>query len=187
MKNSQTETLVKQPYKAVISVPSLDCDKTLKGKLAASFDTGYGIPQVVQIPTEYPLILDISKDTQHINVTFLHSEDERDIADGKILVAPDIAYNVEVDTNSIIETRIHGCYCLNDMIRVNFKLTYVNTILFQAQGEPLIETIGPKTRGDTSPLHQRISPTHPTKNKEYKYDEAMLHDYTHRVITQKLG
>ena len=190
MKPSNTEIVVKQPFKAVISVNGLDCDPALKDKLVISLDSGAGgLPHISTIPTTHPIILDIAKDCTKINAKFLHSDTEQEIASGYITVAPDIAYNVEVDTYNRIETRASAGFTLNDNLGVNFKITYINTILFEERGEPelLRETLGPATRGDTIPLHQRIAPKHPVRNKVYNYDEAMIHDYTKRVITKKLG
>ena len=150
-------------------------------------DSGSGMTNLVELPTSYPIILDIEKDLQDIRVIFYLAGDEKEICSGNLVVPADIAYNVEINTSSRIHKRIYGVYALDDMLGVDFKLTFVNTILFEKQGEPLPQTIGPKTRGDTTPLHLRISPSHPRKNKVFKYDEAMLHDYTCRVIERKLG
>ena len=187
MNLSNTATKRKQLYKAVISVTNVDCDKTLTGKILLGLDSGNGIPNLVEIPTGYPIILDVDKDLQRINATFYHVDDEKEICSGTLIVPADVAYNVEINTTGRIYKRIYGVHALNDMLGVDFKMTFINTILFQEQGDPLPQTIGPQTRGDTTPLHLRISPSHPRKNKVFKYDEAMLHDYTCRIIDRKLG
>ena len=187
MKASNTATIRKQPYKAVISVIGVDCDRTLKGKIMIGCDSGTGIPNIVECPTSYPIILDIGMDLEKINVNFYHLDDEKEICSGDIVIPADISFNVEVNTTTRIRKRIYGVHAVDDMLGVDFKVTFINTILFEKQGEPLPQTIGPNTRGDTTPLHLRISPSHPRKNKVFKYDEALLHDYTLRVIDRKLG
>ena len=187
MKLSNTCTLRKQPYKAVISVANVDCDRTLQGRILMGCDSGYGESNLVSLPTSYPVILDVDHGLEAINVAFYLAGDvPKEICRGTLLISADVAYNVEINTSSRIFERISGVHALDDMLGVDFKITYINTILFEKQGDPLPQTIGPKTRGDTTPLHLRISPSHPRKDKVYKYDEAMLHDYTCRVIERKL-
>ena len=190
MKASNTSTIRKQPYKAVISVSNIDSDRTLKGRILMSCDPGNGFwSELAPVPSQFPLILDISQGIEKIDVKFYlnDAENPREICSGCLIVPADIAYNVEINTSSRIFQRIYGVHALDDMLGVDFKLTFVNTILFEKQGEPLPQTIGPNTRGDTTPLHLRISPSHPRKNKVFKYDEAMIHDYTCRVIGRTLG
>ena len=138
MKLSNTCTLRKQPYKAVISVTNVDCDRTLAGRILMGCDSGSGESNLVPLPTSYPVILDVGHELEGIKVAFYIAGDEpKEICRGSLLVSADVAYNVEINTSSRIFERISGIHALDDMLGVDFKITYINTILFEKEGDPL--------------------------------------------------
>ena len=139
MKASNTCTIRKQGYKAVISVTNIDCDRTLNGKILMSLDSDGSISDILAIPTSYPVILDVGKDLEKIKATFYLSEEhaDKEICSGSLIIPADIAYNVEINTSSRIHERVYEVHTLDDMLGVDFKITFVNTILFERQGEPL--------------------------------------------------
>jgi hypothetical protein len=104
-----------------------------------SCETDSNTSDLIALPTTFPVILDVGKNLETILLKFYLSGEgsEREICSGTLVIPADVSYNVEINTSSRIYKRIYGVHALDDMLGVDFKLTFVNTILFEGQGEPL--------------------------------------------------
>jgi hypothetical protein len=185
-----------------IDLTRLQLDDSLKSGLTISFSA-----EGKTCHHEYPLTRPVSISLKHTNsnvrVSFIAHENE--IASGYLPVpehkGPRLTFkdtftcalkNVYVsDTKFFAEFSIDAEYENNDEPQEEVRQEIATSTLVGNSFSPLKSSFRGTgklvSQGETSPLRDRVNPSHPTKaDKSYKFKEEELHGYLSRVVSSHM-
>ena len=187
-----------------IHVERILVDQEASDDLRAAFSSE-GVTVNKELSMDSPAELQLRHLSSNVRVSFIRHDSE--IASGYIAIHPDCDDNASHTFTDTLVTNIKNVYVSNPKFVAHFKVEVDNPHPKQKHAEfceanasqiasgtwgrksnsPLRSTYKGTGKlvpnGETSPLRERVNPSHPTKtDKTYKFKEEELHGYLKRIV-----
>ena len=193
------------PLSVKVHVERVLLDQAASDDLRVAFSSE-GATVISELPMDSPAQFELVHHTSNIRVSFIRHDNE--IASGYIALDPEVEHKHAHRFKDTLVTNVKNLYVQNPKFVADFLLEVDNASPKPSQTEfvqennemsssgfgrssPLRSTYRGTGKlvpnGETSPLRERINPSHPIKTeKTYKFKEEELHGYLKRVVNSHI-
>ena len=179
----------------------LGIDKSIHDVITLSI-TSEGQTVASELPLSDPLSIELTHFSSNLRASFTINETE--IASGYLALPEDAQFTGTHSYKDHLVSNLKNVHVNNTKFTAGFSIEIQNYSPVEKaeqgdQDHPIFlqnttsfgntwqtSTLG-RTKGDTSPLNNRVNPSHPTKQeKVFRYKEEELHGYLTRIVDRHI-